>query len=112
MSNVFIGDSVTDCDRTLFPPYGHGWVNEIAKHGISAHYRTRIRIRLNTLDDFLTVLHLWEEKLPVWASQEELLALLIKDELIAGEELYFFGIVVKDKDGHNFYAPDLKIITK
>ena len=33
MSNVFIGDSVTDCDRTSFPPYGHGWVNEIAKSG-------------------------------------------------------------------------------
>ena len=33
MSNVFIGDSVTDCDRLAFPPYGHGWVNEIAKSG-------------------------------------------------------------------------------
>jgi lysophospholipase L1-like esterase len=30
MSNVFIGDSVTDCDRLTIPPYGHGWVNEIA----------------------------------------------------------------------------------
>lgn len=30
MSNVFIGDSVTDCDRLTFPPYGHGWVKEIA----------------------------------------------------------------------------------
>ena len=33
MSNIFIGDSVTDCDRLSIPPYGHGWVNEIAKSG-------------------------------------------------------------------------------
>lgn len=33
MSNVFIGDSVTDCDRLTIPPYGHGWVNEIVKSG-------------------------------------------------------------------------------
>lgn len=33
MSNVFIGDSVTDCDRLSIPPYGHGWVNEIVKSG-------------------------------------------------------------------------------
>ena len=33
MSNIFIGDSVTDCDRIAIPPYGHGWVNEIAKSG-------------------------------------------------------------------------------
>lgn len=37
---------------------------------------------------------------------------LIKDELIAGEEIYFFDIVAKDKEGHVFYAPNLKIITK
>jgi acyl-CoA thioesterase-1 len=34
MSNIFIGDSVTDCDRIAIPPYGHGWVNEIAKLGL------------------------------------------------------------------------------
>ena len=34
MSNIFIGDSVTDCDRLTIPPYGHGWVNEIAKSGL------------------------------------------------------------------------------
>jgi lysophospholipase L1-like esterase len=33
MSNVFIGDSVTDCDRLSIPPYGHGWVNELANSG-------------------------------------------------------------------------------
>ena len=33
MSNVFIGDSVTDCDRLSIPPFGHGWVNEIFKSG-------------------------------------------------------------------------------
>lgn len=33
MSNVFIGDSVTDCDRLSIPPFGHGWVNELAKSG-------------------------------------------------------------------------------
>jgi lysophospholipase L1-like esterase len=33
MSNVFIGDSVTDCDRLTIQPYGHGWVNEIVKSG-------------------------------------------------------------------------------
>ena len=37
---------------------------------------------------------------------------LIRDELIAGEELYFFDIVAKDKDGNVFYAPNFKIITK
>ncbi|MEN9736646.1 MAG: hypothetical protein RL129_1357 [Actinomycetota bacterium] len=34
MSNIFIGDSVTDCDRISIPPYGHGWVNEISKSGL------------------------------------------------------------------------------
>jgi len=34
MSNVFIGDSVTDCDRLTIPPYGNGWVNEIVKSGV------------------------------------------------------------------------------
>ena len=34
MSNIFIGDSVTDCDRISIPPYGHGWVNEIAKSNL------------------------------------------------------------------------------
>ena len=34
MSNIFIGDSVTDCDRIAIPPYGHGWVNEIVKSGL------------------------------------------------------------------------------
>lgn len=33
MSNVFIGDSVTDCDRLSNPPYGQGWVNEIVRSG-------------------------------------------------------------------------------
>jgi lysophospholipase L1-like esterase len=33
MSNIFIGDSVTDCDRLSYPPYGSGWVNEIVKSG-------------------------------------------------------------------------------
>ena len=37
---------------------------------------------------------------------------IIRDELISGEELYFFDIVAKDKDGHVFYAPNLKIITQ
>ena len=37
---------------------------------------------------------------------------LIRDELISGEELYFFDIVAKDKEGHIFYAPNFKIITK
>jgi lysophospholipase L1-like esterase len=31
--DIFIGDSVTDCDREVHPPYGHGWVNEIVKTG-------------------------------------------------------------------------------
>ena len=33
MINVFIGDSVTDCDRELFPPYGTGWVKDIVDSG-------------------------------------------------------------------------------
>lgn len=31
--NVFIGDSVTDCDRIDFPPFGTGYVKEIASSG-------------------------------------------------------------------------------
>ena len=31
--NVFIGDSVTDCGREIAPPYGDGYVNEIASSG-------------------------------------------------------------------------------
>lgn len=30
---VFIGDSVTDCDREALPPYGDGYVREIALSG-------------------------------------------------------------------------------
>jgi lysophospholipase L1-like esterase len=35
MSNVtvFIGDSVTDCDRLIHPPYGDGYVYNIANSG-------------------------------------------------------------------------------
>jgi lysophospholipase L1-like esterase len=35
MSNVtvFIGDSVTDCDRLIQPPFGDGYVNNIANSG-------------------------------------------------------------------------------
>lgn len=36
---------------------------------------------------------------------------IIREELVAGEELYFFDIIVKDKQGKPFYAPNLKIIT-
>ncbi len=31
--NVFIGDSVTDCDRLIQPPYGDGYVSNIATSG-------------------------------------------------------------------------------
>ncbi|MEI7541014.1 MAG: SGNH/GDSL hydrolase family protein, partial [Actinomycetes bacterium] len=31
--NVFIGDSVTDCGRDIEPPYGDGYVREIARSG-------------------------------------------------------------------------------
>lgn len=34
MSIVFIGDSVTDCDREIKPPYGDGYVQEIASTGL------------------------------------------------------------------------------
>jgi len=37
---------------------------------------------------------------------------IIKQELTSGEELYFFDIIAKDAQGHPFYAPSLKIITK
>ena len=37
MSNIFIGDSVTDCDRITIPPNGHGWVNQIANSGLIAN---------------------------------------------------------------------------
>lgn len=33
IKSLFIGDSVTDCDRELFPPLGNGWVNKIAQSG-------------------------------------------------------------------------------
>lgn len=33
MKTVFIGDSVTDCDRLTIPPYGNGYVSLIAKSG-------------------------------------------------------------------------------
>ena len=36
----------------------------------------------------------------------------IKDELHAGEELYFFDIIVKDSQGRLFFAPELKISVK
>jgi len=36
----------------------------------------------------------------------------IQDELHTGEALYFFDIVVKDKDGHIFFAPNLKLIVQ
>ena len=36
----------------------------------------------------------------------------IRDELIKGEELFFFDIVVRDAKGHLFFAPNLKIITR
>ena len=32
--NLFIGDSVTDCDREVNPPYGNGYVREIAQSGV------------------------------------------------------------------------------
>ena len=31
--NIFIGDSVTDCGRDIQPPYGDGYVREIARSG-------------------------------------------------------------------------------
>ena len=33
MRTVFIGDSVTDCDRITIPPYGNGYVSLIAASG-------------------------------------------------------------------------------
>ncbi len=36
----------------------------------------------------------------------------IREDLTAGEELYFFDIIAKDEQGHIFYAPNLKIITQ
>ena len=37
---------------------------------------------------------------------------IIKENLVAGEELYFFDVIAKDAQGHPFYAPNVKIITK
>ena len=37
---------------------------------------------------------------------------LFREELLPGEELYFFDIIVKDKAGHVFYAPNLRLMTK
>ena len=36
----------------------------------------------------------------------------IRGRLQADEQLYFFDIVVKDKEGREFYAPELKITIK
>ena len=36
----------------------------------------------------------------------------IQDELHSGEELYFFDIVVKDKQGKMFFAPELKLVVE
>lgn len=36
----------------------------------------------------------------------------IKRRLQNGEQLYFFDIVVKDKEGRDFFAPELKITIK
>ncbi|MEO8720329.1 MAG: hypothetical protein ABI297_01650 [Ginsengibacter sp.] len=36
----------------------------------------------------------------------------IKDRLQKDEEIYFFDIVVTDKEGRKFFAPDLKITIK
>lgn len=33
----------------------------------------------------------------------------IVEQLHSGEQLYFFDVVVKDKQGHLFFAPELKI---
>lgn len=37
---------------------------------------------------------------------------LAREQLVPGEELFFFDIIAKDSQGHPFYAPNLKIITK
>ena len=37
MLDIFIGDSVTDCDRETIPPYGNGWVNNIVQSGRVTH---------------------------------------------------------------------------
>ena len=36
----------------------------------------------------------------------------IRENLKAGEELFFFAVVVKDPQGRIMYAPDLKLILK
>ncbi len=36
----------------------------------------------------------------------------IQDKIQKSEELYFFDIVVKDKQGRRFYAPDLRLTIK
>jgi hypothetical protein len=35
-----------------------------------------------------------------------------KDQFKKDEQLYFFDIVVKDKEGRKFFAPELKITIK
>ncbi len=37
---------------------------------------------------------------------------LFREELLPGEELYFFDIIVKDKAGNLFYAPNMRLMTK
>lgn len=37
---------------------------------------------------------------------------ILREELQAGEELFFFDIIAKDKTGNIFYAPELRITTK
>jgi hypothetical protein len=37
---------------------------------------------------------------------------ILKEELLPGEELHFLDIIVKDKSGNIFYAPQLRITTK
>ena len=37
---------------------------------------------------------------------------IIREDLQAGEQLFFCDIIVKDSSGRSFYAPNLKIITQ
>ena len=42
----------------------------------------------------------------------ELWVNLVKEQLKAGEEFYFFEVIAKDAQGRVMYAPDLKILIK
>ncbi len=91
---------ITDSQNNVYPIASYNFLYK--RKGLIEDEETgRSQVTFTTVADLFTATPLPK----VWIDN-------IQNGFQKGEEMYFFDIIVKDKEGRKFFAPDLKITIK